>query len=177
MFLRGSCTCGCLCAPCSAVSDKPGFSPLTPALSLKSLIGPHSPPSSALFEHHGAPVFKSFLPAVFSPPFGSRWLAGRQEEEAGSPIVPASGVEKREGKKKNLQLRAKSVRNVKHRWPLTHRWVHGKGEGLLCSISPALPFLSLSALSPYTLLCLLLARHPALPPSLFGRLGLPVRVN
>lgn len=58
----------------------------------------------------------SSLCCFLSPPFGSAvWLAGKRQCTS-SPISPAPGTE----------LSAKSERNVKHRWPLTHKWVHGK---------------------------------------------------
>lgn len=86
-------------------------SSLTPALSLKTLIGLES------LEHGSL----SMIVLLFSSLFcflSALWLcrlAGRQKG-TGSPIVQAQGT----------QLWAKSVQNVKHRWPLTHKWVHGK---------------------------------------------------
>lgn len=86
-------------------------SSLTPALSLKTLIGLESLKHGSL----------SMIVLLFSSLFcflSALWLcrlAGRQKG-TGSPIVQAQGT----------QLWAKSVQNVKHRWPLTHKWVHGK---------------------------------------------------
>lgn len=70
------------------------------------------------------------------------WLAGRK--------APAHLLYR----PRETQLRAKSVQNVKHRWPLTHKWVHGKRESLLCQIlqSP-LAFFYLFIFSPA--LCLI----------------------
>lgn len=105
--------------PCSQTQKR--ASPLTPAPSLRSLIGPQNTSS---FEHHCPPVF--FLqPLLFcfvfffgggvSLPFGFvGWLVGRK-----SP--PHLLYRPREAQ-------AKSVQNIKHRWPLTHKWVRGKRE-------------------------------------------------
>lgn len=117
------CTCGymyvCACLfPDISLLEIKQASPLTPALSLRSLIGPQSL-EHKFFEHHCTPVF--FL--SFSLHFGFvGWLAGRK--------APAHLLYR----PRETQLRAKSVQNVKHRWPLTHKWVHGKREGLLCQI-------------------------------------------
>lgn len=100
-------------------------SSLTPALSLKTLIGLES------LEHGSL----SMIVLLFSSLFcflSALWLcrlAGRQKG-TGSPIVQAQGT----------QLWAKSVQNVKHRWPLTHKWVHGKWESLLCQTLLSLPW-------------------------------------
>lgn len=92
--------------------NKAGFSPLTPVLSLKSLIGPESLERSSLSV---IVLLFSSLCCCFLPALWLCWLSGRQKGTS-SPIVPAPGT----------QLRAKSVQNVKHRWPLTLKWVHGK---------------------------------------------------
>lgn len=114
------CTCGCMCSsPHVLPLEVKQASPLTPVLSLKSLIGPQSL-EHQLFEHHCPPVFFPSLGCFRSPPFGfAGWLAGRK--------APAHLLYR----PREEQLRAKSVQNVKHRWPLTHKWVRGKRESLL----------------------------------------------
>lgn len=111
-----TCGCGCVCVralfPDTLQLEIKQASPLTLVLSLKSLIGLQSL-ERGLLEHHCTPVFS----AVFSPSFGSvGWQAGRK--------APAHLLYR----PRETQLQAKSVQNVKHRWPLTHKWVHGKRE-------------------------------------------------
>ncbi len=112
------CVCVCVCLslclclfPDVLQLEIKQASPLTPVLSLKSLIGPESLEHSSLSMI--VLLFSSFC--CFLSALWLCWLAGRQEGTS-SPIVPAPGT----------QLWAKSVQNVKHRWPLTHKWVHGK---------------------------------------------------
>lgn len=135
--------CGCRVSTCGSVHvcvcpfpdvlhlETKQASALTPVLSLTSLIGPESLQRSSLSW--------IVLPSFFFPS-AALWLhrlAGRQEG-SDSPIVSVPGT----------QLWAKSVQNVKHRWPLTHKWVHRKQESLLCQIqqSPVASFFFLLSL-------------------------------
>lgn len=89
-------------------------SPLTPALSLKSLIGPQSLEHSSL----------SMIVLLFSSLgcfHSTLWLCRLAGRQAGGK-APAHLLYWPPG----TLLWAKSVQNVKHRWPLTHKWVHGK---------------------------------------------------
>lgn len=154
-------------------------SPLTLVLSLKSLIGLQSL-EHKLLEHHCTPVFSLLFSLLWL-----RRLAGGAGRKAPAHLLY---------RPRETQLQAKSVQNVKHRWPLTHKWVHGKGESpvsdsaepsslfscsqphlaarlLLVSPSSTLPPLMLS---PHTLLSLSLTHHPSLSLSLHPSEALPL---